>query len=421
MAKLKWIVLIVVSLVCCLCSCRGDMQVTTTSHSDVTSTSSDETKTEIPNLKKEKPEKVALDWVKKLFENIDDSDINNPDFYASQMQKYIQPKLFSVLHKQVKEKIGQNISCRVESVNKVDDYSQVIIELKAEIETLSMTVSLDPDNRILGFDFFPHINLAEIETGEALLIGDENPLPGVLLQPEGGSASLAIILPGSGPQDLNGTYGFVQPYKDIAEGLQKYGIATYRFDKRTYFYQGNIDTINLTVREEIINDALEIIGYFHDNRPEFTHIYLIGHSLSGYLLPIIYEDAIACGYNIEGLVYLGANASPLEDVMYDQIVRYVQDHGENAASSEEVRAVSEQRSQIKKLTEKDYNSNIFLLGLPAKYWLYFQNYNPVVSASNLDVKMFLLSEEKTKTYLLRKWKYGKKHKSKMQFFMNIRN
>lgn len=62
------------------------------------------------------------------------------------------------------------------------------------------------------------------------------PLHGTLLQPDGATRAVAVILPGSGPTDRDGNTaaaGYVsQPYRLLAEALAGQGVATVRIDKR---------------------------------------------------------------------------------------------------------------------------------------------------------------------------------------------
>ena len=75
------------------------------------------------------------------------------------------------------------------------------------------------------------------EKGTTVQIDASNSLlPGILLEPEVPTNKLGIILPGSGPQDLNGSLGLLKPYQDMAFQLAENGIATFRFNKRTYYY-----------------------------------------------------------------------------------------------------------------------------------------------------------------------------------------
>lgn len=341
-----------------------------------------------PNLA-EKPDTVAHNWAFNLLISRDDAYIHMLDLYAKPMQEYIQPEFSGIVRSKINEQIGKVLSCSVESIETIEEYNQILIRVAGEDGAISMSVSIDADNKILGFDFFPRINLTELEKGVPLIIGEKDPLPGVLLTPEGECSSLAIILPGSGPQNLNGTYWLTHPYKDIAEGLCEFGIATYRFEKRSYYYQDKIDLNNdYTPKEEIINDALEIIKYFTTNHSDYKHLFLIGHSLSGYLLPMVYNNATEQGYQIDGLIYLGANASPIEDLMLDQSIRYAQEHDDNDLYSDQIKIVKEQVEIIRNLKPQDSDNKSILLGAPVSYWLFLKYYDPLIIASSTNVKMF---------------------------------
>src|SRR5438309_11590768 len=72
----------------------------------------------------------------------------------------------------------------------------------------------------------------------------------------------------------------------------------------------------LTVKEEVIDDALEAVALLRD-RPEIDaqQIFVLGHSLGGYLAPRI----ASADPQIRGLIILAGSARPFEDVILDQM------------------------------------------------------------------------------------------------------
>jgi hypothetical protein len=87
------------------------------------------------------------------------------------------------------------------------------------------------------------------------------PLEGILTLPDFNTekASAVVFVHGSGPLDKDETIGANKLFRDLADGLAKKGIASLRFDKRTYTYGKQIIKElggRLSVEEEIIQDAI---------------------------------------------------------------------------------------------------------------------------------------------------------------------
>jgi dienelactone hydrolase len=144
-------------------------------------------------------------------------------------------------------------------------------------------------------------------------------LPGIVSIPQGDGPFAAVLLVhGSGSQDRDETIPPNKPFRDLAWGLTSQGIAVLRYEKRTKVYaasmRSEMDTV--TVKEEVIDDALEAVALLRD-RPEIDaqQIFVLGHSLGGYLAPRIG----AADPQIRGLIILAGSARPLEDVLLDQM------------------------------------------------------------------------------------------------------
>lgn len=61
------------------------------------------------------------------------------------------------------------------------------------------------------------------------------PLPGLLTLPDGAGPFPAVLLVhGSGPQDRDEAVGPNRPFRDLAVGLAALGVASLRYDKRTF-------------------------------------------------------------------------------------------------------------------------------------------------------------------------------------------
>jgi len=122
-------------------------------------------------------------------------------------------------------------------------------------------------------------------------VSKKTTLDGVLTLPMAGQSipyPAVILIAGSGPQDRDATIGPNRPFRDIARGLAVYGVASLRFDKRTLAAPQTIDPRTLTVKEEVIDDAVAAIDCLR-SRTEIdgSRISIVGHDLGGALAATI--------------------------------------------------------------------------------------------------------------------------------------
>ena len=155
---------------------------------------------------------------------------------------------------------------------------------------------------------------------EKITIGTKYPLNGLLTIPETGNAPYpaVVLVHGSGPNDMNEKVGNVYPFKDLAEGLAKHGIATIRYDKRTLTHGKQLlknPDLDLTVKEETIEDAVFAADLLRkDLRINSQKIFVLGHSMGGMLAPRIDAE----GGNFAGIIIWAASPRRLEEIMIDQ-------------------------------------------------------------------------------------------------------
>ena len=151
--------------------------------------------------------------------------------------------------------------------------------------------------------------------------GGEFPLNGLLTIPDVGAAPYPAIVfvHGSGSSDMDSKVFKVRPFKDFAEGLAKLGIASIRYDKRTFAHPKKI-TKEFTVKEETIDDALLATNILrNDPRIDPNRIFIAGLSLGGHLAPRIDEE----GGIYAGLIILAGTPRRLEKVMKSQAEEYL--------------------------------------------------------------------------------------------------
>ena len=148
--------------------------------------------------------------------------------------------------------------------------------------------------------------------------GTEYPLNGLLTLPEDLTTPVpaVVMVHGSGPSDMNEKVIKLTPFKDLAEGLVKYGIASLRYDKRTFVYGRKLARTKITVKEETIDDALLAVKLLrNDPRIDPDRIFILGHSMGAMLAPRIDAE----GANARGLILLAGTPYRLEDIVLRQL------------------------------------------------------------------------------------------------------
>lgn len=157
---------------------------------------------------------------------------------------------------------------------------------------------------------------------EKIIIGENTkyPLNGLLTLPENITEPIpaVVFVHGSGSSNMDEKVGQLTPFKDLAEGLANKGIASIRYDKRSFAHGLKMvrdkSTI-ITVKEETIDDAILATELLKkDSRIDSHNIFIIGHSMGGMLAPRIDSE----GGKYKGLIIMAGTPRKLEDVMLEQ-------------------------------------------------------------------------------------------------------
>ena len=217
-------------------------------------------------------------------------------------------------------------------------------------------------------------------------------LPGTLLMPVGeGPFPAAVLVAGSGPQDRDETIGPNAPLRDLAEGLATAGIAVLRYDKRTKVYGSEMaaDVANITVRAETVDDAVAAVDLLRRTPGvDPDRVFVVGHSLGGYLAPRIAAQAPG---RVAGIGILEGNTSPLQRLIQAQLEYLASaDGGADPQAAAALPAIREQVALVDSdaLTASTPASAL-PLGVPAAYWLDLRGYDPAATAAGQAIPVFI--------------------------------
>lgn len=245
-------------------------------------------------------------------------------------------------------------------------------------------ITYDPPSYAHAEQFHEH----DVQVGQG-----EWALPGTLSIPVGEGPFRAVVLVhGSGPQDRDETIPPNKPFRDLAWGLASQGIAVLRYDKRTKVHGAKMDVASVTVKEETIDDALAAVALLR-TRPEIDsqHIFVLGHSLGGFVAPRIAVADPAIG----GLIIMAGSARPFEDVILDQM-SYIFSLSD-ADPSEKAQQIDLIKKEVALVKSPELSSETSAdelpLGVHPAYWLDLRNYHPEQVARTLKQPILILQAD----------------------------
>ena len=185
-------------------------------------------------------------------------------------------------------------------------------------------------------------------------------LPGILTTPPGKKPAAAVLLlSGSGPQDRDETVGTNKPLRDLARGLASRGIASLRYDKRTYVKRD--PSIAPDLKREYVEDARAALALLQKAEGiDRERIFVVGHSLGGSVAPLV-----AGGGGVRGLVLLAPMARPADEVLLDQIPFQLRLSG--ADEAEIARRVEQIKAYFVALKDPKADPGFFFGASPG-YW-----------------------------------------------------
>ena len=308
------------------------------------------------------------------------------------------------------------------------DYESIYVTVKFSRETMDIKVVIDKAHRVAGLfskavaaavaPWTPpsYVDQAAFEERDVKIGRGEWELPGTLSMPKGAGPFPAVVLVhGSGPGDRDETLGPNKPLRDVAWGLASRGIAVIRYDKRTLVHRGKIASLaGVTVNEEAIDDALAAVALARDTKLIAPgRIFLLGHSLGGYLAPRI----LAADEAISGGVIFAGSVRPMPVLMREQVDHIAQIDGE--VTDAERAGISQLSAELAKLDAKDFAATSApVLGVPASYWIDLKSYDPIAVAKKISRPMLVLQGERDYQVTMKEfglWKQGLGHKPTVAF------
>jgi len=264
---------------------------------------------------------------------------------------------------------------------------------------LAAIIHCDAQARIDGFRVVPASSVEPVAATREPAIPDTvsralpvpsplGPLPGTLTLPEGkGPFPAVLLVAGSGPHDEDETIGPNKPFRDLAAGLAKAGVATLRYDKRSWAHATRINAQTFTVDDEVTDDALAA-AHLLEQQPGIDprRVFVLGHSLGAMMAPRIGQR----DPRLAGLILLAAPARPLLEISAQQVREQGQRSHETAAqiAASEQAIVAEQK--LLAAADPRHPPVGPFGGMPQRYWLSLHEVHQVEVAKKSSMPMLIL-------------------------------
>lgn len=195
----------------------------------------------------------------------------------------------------------------------------------------------------------------------------EKQLNGMLTLPKNMEAPpVAILIQGSGRNSMDSPIGASKNrfFADLAHGLSERGVASIRYDKRSYVYPDDV----IDIQTEYLYDVKDAIRFaLEEDRVNGEELYLVGHSQGGLLSPQIATDHP----EIKGFISMGGTLRRLEDMILEQAEPMMAQN--TSMTPEEKQAyIDETKAGVARIrslnADSDARADVLIHGYPETYW-----------------------------------------------------
>ena len=322
-------------------------------------------------------------------------------------QRQLSPAVFNDMYRQLEMQFGKLKSAEPWEQEDAQGVTLYCRNLQFERYALRLLLAFDTDGRMNTIRLVPApapVTVPVVEFDESLMEErdiavetDGYRLPGTLTLPrvgEGRKVPCVVLVHGSGPNDRDETVGPNKPFRDLAWGLARRGIAVIRYDKRTKVYGADIVPSGrvMDMDVETCDDAIAA-AEFARTLPEVAtdSIFVLGHSQGGLMAPRIAQrsDVVA------GIIILAGPARPFEDLVLEQSEYLASLSGGNEQTRVQLDELKRQAANVKRLGTEAFCDTIPLpLHIPRTYWEFLRTYNPIGTAAVLKCPVLVLQGER---------------------------
>ena len=290
---------------------------------------------------------------------------------------------------------GKATSFDVVKITPNNNLTEVEISLQCERTPVKISIVFDANQQIAGLQLssYPKEIAKPIGMVEQSLVVQtgEYKLPAILTLPNAiGNFPVVVLVHGSGANDKDENISGTKVFRDIAYHLAEQGIATLRYDKRTYTYMQEValNPSAFDYEEEVIDDALSAINLVKTlpqvNKDE---VYVLGHSLGAMSVPMIStKDS-----GVKGYIMVAGPARNLIDVVLEQVDYLATLQGLNPIQKTAYMAQTNATANVvRTLKEDSVTPELNFMGINNRVWTDLNSYNQVATAKEMTEPLFII-------------------------------
>lgn len=269
-----------------------------------------------------------------------------------------------------------------------DKITTVTVILNYEHTGVKIVFYYNADKKLDGLwlnyaPYEPEITSNKYFKESAITFGSKkNPINGIFTLPKNvKKPPVVILVQGSGDHDADESIGSNKPFRDLAHGLAKKGIAVIRYNESSSI----TSKADFTIQDDCLNDAAAAIKYAKSLKTVDTkRIYIIGHSLGGMMAPKIAAD----NKDVAGIVSLAGSPRKLEDIILDQ-TKVLLEADKSVTPLVLNYYMSQIQTAVNKVKNLKKSSEEIILNYPASYWYSLNQIDIPAIVKQLDIPIFI--------------------------------
>ncbi len=351
---------------------------------------------------KSKSGREQLDIIDYFLTSFSDNDLEKSySIFSTDIKAMLSYEDFSKIRKEVYDYCGEFQSYNISNIVEKGQYRSFIVDSFHEKGKVVYTITFKLEEYIIEGFFYKYGEIQSIENvpyvkenkfvEEKILVksGDYN-LKGLLSIPKQSKDSypLVVLVQGSGAHSMNEVIGPNKIFKNIAQGLSSNGIAVLRYNKRSFQYGEDFKNKNYSIEELIVEDLINAVKLgVNDLRIDKNRIYVLGHSLGGYIAPYIESELAKIDINIAGIILAAGIIDNMADlVMYQQEFLVSLDGG---VSEEEQKYLDEVENVLDNIKSGKMDDSFNYIW-PKDVWDFFNNYSQIEYLTNIAKSVLII-------------------------------